>query len=109
MSVSVGLLVPLYGQGLVRRRETVPYLLGANVTTLGDTLIAAVALGSPGGFAVVVWMALAGAAASTVYMGFESTYRSGIMGLLRYLLGHPGRLALFLILPGLIPLLMVLI
>jgi len=107
VSVSVGILVPLYGQGLVRRRETVPYLLGANVTTLGDTLLAAVVLGSPEGLAVVGTMALAAAAVSLVYLLIETRYRRALMNLLEYVAAHRVRFWVVLILPGLVPLLMV--
>jgi Na+/phosphate symporter len=46
MSVSVALtvLVPLVAKGYLRRRQALPYIMGANVTTLGDTLLTALIL-----------------------------------------------------------------
>lgn len=43
MSVSVALtvLVPLISKRYVQRSEVVPYIMGANIATLGDTLLAA--------------------------------------------------------------------
>ncbi len=41
VSLSFGLLVPLYLNGYIDRREIVPYMMGANITTFIDTLIAA--------------------------------------------------------------------
>lgn len=55
MSVSVALtiLVPAVAKGYFRRRHTLPYIMGANVTTLGDTLITAMVIGNPDGVRVV--------------------------------------------------------
>lgn len=40
VSLSFGLLVPLYLNGYIDRKEIVPYMMGANITTFIDTLIA---------------------------------------------------------------------
>jgi Na+/phosphate symporter len=46
MSVSVALtvLVPAVSKGYFRRRQVMPYIMGANITTLGDTLLVALLL-----------------------------------------------------------------
>ncbi|CAN5574709.1 hypothetical protein BH24ACT26_BH24ACT26_19040 [soil metagenome] len=64
MSVSVALtvLVPLVAKGYAKRQNILPYILGANITTLGDTLLAAFALNSGPAVRIV----LAGVIASTV-------------------------------------------
>ncbi|MCB0976051.1 MAG: hypothetical protein KDB02_01215 [Acidimicrobiales bacterium] len=54
VSVSLTLLVPLVAKGHVRRSNTLPYIAGANITTLVDTLVAAVLLGNQDGVRVVV-------------------------------------------------------
>ncbi len=41
VSVSVGILVPLSTRGYMRRENLMPYILGANISTLVDTLAAA--------------------------------------------------------------------
>jgi CRP-like cAMP-binding protein len=41
VSVSLSILVPLSAKGLVRRENTLPYIMGANITTFIDTLVAA--------------------------------------------------------------------
>lgn len=48
MSVSVALtvLVPVVAKNYVKREDIIPYIMGANITTLGDTLLAAFALDS---------------------------------------------------------------
>lgn len=56
MSVSVALtmLVPAVSKGYVRRRQTLPYIMGANVTTLGDTLLTAFIINDPDAVRVVL-------------------------------------------------------
>lgn len=54
VSVSIGILVPLSARGYVRRENIMPYILGANVSTMVDTLAAAVLLGTPQAVTVVV-------------------------------------------------------
>ncbi|NOK64060.1 MAG: hypothetical protein GFH27_549409n34 [Chloroflexi bacterium AL-W] len=53
VSVSLGLLVPLSAKGLIRRENTLPYIMGANITTFIDTLIAALIVGGPAAFTIV--------------------------------------------------------
>jgi len=54
VSVSLTLLVPLVARGHVRRANTLPYIAGANITTLVDTLAAAILLGDQDAVRVVV-------------------------------------------------------
>lgn len=53
VSVSISLLVPLTARGYVRRENVWPYILGANVTTLVDTLFAGALVGHPDGARMV--------------------------------------------------------
>jgi hypothetical protein len=54
VSVALTVLVPLVAKGYVRRANTLPYIAGANITTLVDTLVAAILLGNQDGVRVVV-------------------------------------------------------
>lgn len=54
VSVSLSLLVPLSQRGFVRRENVIPYIMGANITTFVDTLLAAVLLNNPPAFTVVL-------------------------------------------------------
>ncbi len=54
VSISIGILVPLSARGYIRRENIIPYILGANISTLADTLIAAALLGDSRGVTVVV-------------------------------------------------------
>ncbi|MGH2537298.1 MAG: hypothetical protein ACRDHL_07885 [Candidatus Promineifilaceae bacterium] len=54
VSISLSILVPLSNRGFVRRENVIPYILGAGITTFIDTLLAAVLLGNPRAFTVVL-------------------------------------------------------
>ncbi len=54
VSISVGILVPLSARGYIRRENIIPYIMGANVSTLVDTLVAAALLGNPQAVTVVM-------------------------------------------------------
>ncbi|UHQ96097.1 thiamine-binding protein [Natrinema halophilum] len=53
VAFSLGVIVPLYNRGHVKRNEIIPYVLGANIGTLVDTLIVAIALNTPVGVMTV--------------------------------------------------------
>lgn len=59
VSVALTVLVPLASKGYINRREALPYIAGANATTLADTLVAAMILGNPVGVQVVLAQAVA--------------------------------------------------
>jgi len=54
VSLSLSILVPLSNRGFVRRENVIPYIMGANITTFVDTLLAAVLLDNPAAFTVVL-------------------------------------------------------
>lgn len=54
VSISLSLLVPLSQRGFVRRENVIPYIMGANITTFVDTLLAALMLDNPAAFTVVL-------------------------------------------------------
>lgn len=54
VSVSLSLLVPLSVRGYIRRENVIPFILGANITTFVDTLIAAAILANPAAVTVVL-------------------------------------------------------
>ncbi len=70
LSVSVALtaLVPLASKGYLRREEALPYIAGANITTLADTLVAAMILGNPVGVQVVLAEAIGVAVVTLVLL-----------------------------------------
>jgi sodium-dependent phosphate cotransporter len=54
VSLSLSILVPLSNRGFVRRENVIPYIMGANITTFVDTLLAAVLLNNPPAFTIVL-------------------------------------------------------
>jgi len=54
VTISLGILVPLSDRGYIRRENVIPYILGANVTTFIDTLLAAMLLNNPQAFTIVL-------------------------------------------------------
>ena len=68
VSVSLSILVPLSAKGLVRRENTLPYIMGANITTFIDTLVAALINGGPAAFTIVLVEMISVAALSLVVL-----------------------------------------
>ncbi len=54
VSVSLSALVPLSARGYIRRENVIPYIMGANITTFVDTLLAALLLNNPQAFTIVL-------------------------------------------------------
>ena len=70
VSVALTLLVPLASRGYIKREESIPYIMGANITTLADTLVAAMILGSPVAVQIVLAEAIAVSIVSLFYLAF---------------------------------------
>jgi sodium-dependent phosphate cotransporter len=54
VSLSLSILVPLSNRGFIRRENVIPYIMGANITTFIDTLLAASLLDVPSAFTIVL-------------------------------------------------------
>ena len=46
VALSVGIIVPLYNRGYFKRKEIIPYLMGANLTTMISSIMAAAVIES---------------------------------------------------------------
>jgi hypothetical protein len=68
VSISLTLLIPLSLKGYVRRDNIIPYVMGANITTWVDTMVAALLLDSPRAFTIVFIQMLVGAAVSLLVL-----------------------------------------
>jgi sodium-dependent phosphate cotransporter len=96
VSVALTVLVPLASKGYVDRREAIPYIAGANITTLADTLVAAMILGNPVGVQVVLAEAIAVGAITLLILAVA--YRPltrGILALDEWIVATTPRLVLF--------------
>jgi sodium-dependent phosphate cotransporter len=68
VSVALAILVPLVAKKMVRQEYVLPYILGANITTLGDTMLAAFALDSAAAVRVVLVQLVAAGALSLLLL-----------------------------------------
>jgi solute carrier family 34 (sodium-dependent phosphate cotransporter) len=96
VSVSLTLLVPLVASGYLRRANTIPYIAGANITTLADTLVAAILLGNQDGVRVVVAVTVSVTIWTLMLLTFAyPAVRRFSLGLARLALESNTRLAVF--------------
>lgn len=76
VALSVGIIVPLYNRGYFKRREIIPYLMGANLTTMISSIMAAIIIGSPTGMkAVLVLTAAVTLVTFASLLFYETVYR----------------------------------
>lgn len=107
-SVMVSLLVPLVASGVIRADYYIlPYILGANIGTVFDVLMAALAIGSP--VAMGVWLIhlcinLIGAA---IFLPLMKPFNVFVDRVSKYLTAQRIRVIVFLVVFHVIPLLMI--
>jgi Na+/phosphate symporter len=70
VSISLTLLIPLSLKGYIRRSGIIPYVMGANISTWVDTMVAALLLDAPHAFTIVFVQMIAGAALSLAVLLF---------------------------------------
>ena len=110
MSVSVALtvLVPLVARGYARREDIIPYIMGANITTLGDTMLAAFALQSGAAVRIVLAEAIATGILSVILLAFfYPQIRSLIWRFQRLIVKSRTRVAVFTAALFIVPLLII--
>lgn len=98
MSVSVALtvLVPLVAKKYVKREHILPYIMGANITTLGDTLLAAFLLHDPAAVRIVLASIIGTILVSVVLLAFfYIPIRRGVWKFQRRMVKDKPRLAAF--------------
>jgi len=96
VSLSLSLLVPLSARGYIRRENAIPYIMGANITTIVDTLLASVVLGSSDAFTVVlVTMVSVTLVSLVVMLLFFRRYERLVLGLVGWATDSNHNLALF--------------
>jgi sodium-dependent phosphate cotransporter len=97
VSLSVTILVPLALKGYVRRDRVVPYVMGANVATWVDTLLAALLLDSPAAFTIVLTeMIVGGLVSLSVLFLFYGPYTRLILALAHRISSSRRHLAAFI-------------
>jgi len=110
VSISVGILVPLSTRGYIRQENIIPYILGANISTMVDTLVAAALLGDPRAVAVVMTYAACAALVSLpiVLLGYRP-YERAVSRALAWITRERRNFALFLVIIIVIPVMLILL
>ena len=97
VTLSLSLLVPLSARGYIRRENAIPYIMGANITTIIDTLLATVVLGSSDAFTVVlVTMVSVTLVSLAVLLLFFRPYQRRVLALVEWAVGSTRNLAWFM-------------
>jgi Na+/phosphate symporter len=97
VSLSLSILVPLSDRGFVRRENVIPYIMGANITTFVDTLLAAVLLNNPTAFTVVLVEMLGIMVVSLVILiTFYRAYQRAMLNFVEWVTAKNWNLAIFL-------------
>lgn len=110
VSVSLSILVPLSNRGFIRRENVSPYIMGANITTFIDTLLAAVLLGNSPAFTIVLVEMLTITLVSLIILiFFYPRYQKMILKFAAWVTENNRNLAVFIFIIFLVPILLVLI
>jgi Na+/phosphate symporter len=107
VSVSLSILVPLSQRGFVRRENVIPYLMGANITTFIDTLLAAVLLNNPPAFTVILVGMISITVVSVLILAFlYHPYEHAMLALVNNIVASNRNLALFMFTILIIPIIL---
>jgi Na+/phosphate symporter len=110
VSVSLSILVPLSARGFVRRENIIPYIMGANITTFIDTLLAAVLLQNPSALTIVLAEMLSVTTISVLILVlFYGWFQRGVLALVEWTTATNRNLALFILTIFLVPIILMLI
>lgn len=110
VSVSLSLLVPLSTRGFVRRENVVPYIMGANVTTFIDTLLAAILLDNPPAFTIVLVEMVSVAIVSVVILAMVYyPYERAMLAFVNWVMAENRNLAFFMMAILVLPLILLLV
>ena len=108
VSLSLSILVPLSARGFVRRENVIPYIMGANITTFIDTLLAAVLLKNPTAFTIIlVGMVSITIISMIILISTYRSYQSGILKITSLITRDNRNLAFFMILIFILPILLI--
>jgi sodium-dependent phosphate cotransporter len=96
VSVALTVLIPLAVKGYVRRDEALPYIMGANITTLADTLVVAMLQRDPIAAQIVLAEAIGVTLVSLAILAFwYQPVKHAVIRLDDYLVASNRRIALF--------------
>jgi hypothetical protein len=104
VSVALTVLIPLAVKGYVRRDEALPYIMGANITTLADTLVVAMLQRDPVAAQIVLAEAIGVTLVSIAILAFwYQPVKRSVIRLDDYLVASNRRLLAFVAVLFLLP------
>jgi solute carrier family 34 (sodium-dependent phosphate cotransporter) len=104
VSVALTVLIPLAVKGYVRRDEALPYIMGANITTLADTLVVAMLQRDPAAAQIVLAEAIGVTIVSLAILAFwYQPVKRSVIRLDDYLVSSNRRLLAFVAVLFLLP------
>jgi solute carrier family 34 (sodium-dependent phosphate cotransporter) len=104
VSVALTVLVPLAVKGYVKRDEALPYIMGANITTLADTLVVAMLQHTPVAARIVLAEAIGVTIVSLFILAFiYGPVKRSVIGLDDWLVAKNTRIAGFVAVLFVIP------
>lgn len=110
VSISLSILIPLSERGFVRRENVIPYIMGANITTFIDTLLAALLLDNPLAFTVVLVEMLSITIVSLfVLILLYRPYHEFMLNVVAWIVADNRNLALFMLTILVVPLILLLL
>jgi Na+/phosphate symporter len=109
VSLSLSILVPLSARGFVRRENVIPYIMGANITTFVDTLLAAVLLHNPAAFTIVFVEMFSITVVSIVILAtIYRRYERGMIGFVERVTASNRNLVIFMMAILIVPIILML-
>ena len=110
VSLSLAILVPLSARGFVRRENVIPYIMGANITTFIDTLLAAVLLDNACSFTIVLVQMLSITTVSVVILATAyRRYERAMLSLVAAMTTSNRNLAVFMAIVFVLPIVLMLV
>jgi solute carrier family 34 (sodium-dependent phosphate cotransporter) len=110
VSLSLSILVPLSARGFVRRENVIPYIMGANITTFVDTLLAAVLLQNSAAFTIIfVEMLSILIISAVILLTTYRPYHTAILKRVAWITANNRNLAIFMVSILVIPIILMLI
>ncbi|MCK6627705.1 MAG: hypothetical protein L6R45_21300 [Anaerolineae bacterium] len=110
VSISLSILIPLSNRGFVRRENVIPYIMGANITTFVDTLLAAVLLDNPPAFTIVlVEMVSITLVSIAILTTSYHRYERAILDFVNWVTAKKRNLAVFMAIIFIVPIILVLV
>jgi Na+/phosphate symporter len=107
VSISLSILIPLSERGFIRRENVIPYIMGANITTFIDTLLAAVLLNNPPAFTVVlVEMSSITLVSIFILTAGYHHYEHAMLGFVSWVTARTRNLAIFMAVIFVVPLIL---